>query len=117
MDFILQIFWINFILFLWFETDGFIEYAKLFRLSKIFKIDKFKEYKEESNPRISYLDYIRQKHNCFLSRLFTCTPCLNFWIVLLITFIFNSLFIYPVVYILSYVIYKLLKKYIYGEHK
>jgi hypothetical protein len=114
MDFILQIFWINFILFIWFETSGFIEYAKLFRLSKLFKIDKFEDYKKESNPGIKYLDYIRQKHNSFLSRLFTCTPCLNFWIVLFITVIFNSLFIYPIVYVMSYVIYRLLKKFVYG---
>jgi hypothetical protein len=114
MDFILQIFWVNFILFLWFETDGFIEYAKLFRLSKIFKIDKFEQYKKESNPSIKYLDYIRQKHNSFLSRLVSCTPCLNFWVVLIITFIFNSLLIYPIVYVMSYSIYRLLKKLIYG---
>jgi len=49
MDFIIQIFWINFILFIWFETDGFVEYAKLFRLNKIFKIDEFLDYKEDKN--------------------------------------------------------------------
>ena len=52
MDFIIQIFWINFILFLWFETDGFIEYAKLFRLNNLFKINDFLEYKEEKCFRI-----------------------------------------------------------------
>ena len=114
MIFILQLFWINFILFIWFETDGFIEYSKLFRLGKIFKIDKFEEYKKESNPKITYLNYIRQKHNSFLSRLVTCTPCFNFWIVLIVCILFNSLFIYPVLYITSYSIYRLLKKYIYG---
>jgi hypothetical protein len=114
MDFILQIFWINFILFIWFETDGFIEYAKLFRLGKIFKIDKFEVYKKDMDPRISFLDYIRQKHNSFISRLFTCTPCLNFWIVLIISLVYGSILIYPILYVTSYVIYKLLKKHIYG---
>jgi hypothetical protein len=113
MDFIIQIFWINFILFLWFETDGFIEYLKLFRLNKIFKIDDFLEYKEEKNPRINYHSYIRQKHNNFFTKLITCIPCFNFWIVLLITFIFNSICFYPIVYVLSYSLYKLLKKYVY----
>lgn len=114
MEFILQIFWINFILFLWFETDGFVEYCKLFRLSRLFKIDKYEQYKKEFNPGIGYHSYIRQKHNSFLSKLFTCVPCLNFWIVLVTVLCFNSLFLYPVIYILSYVIYKLLKKNVYG---
>ena len=58
MGFIIQIFWINFILFIWFETDGFIEYSKLFRLNKIFKIDEFLEYKEDKNPKMTYHSYI-----------------------------------------------------------
>jgi len=114
MEFILQIFWTNFILFLWFETDGFIEYCKIFRISSLFKIDKYEQYKKESNPGISYHSYLRQKHNSFLSRLFTCAPCLNFWIVLFVTLFFNSLMLYPIIYITSYVIYKLLKSKIYG---
>jgi hypothetical protein len=114
MDFIIQIFWINFILFIWFETDGFIEYSKLFKLSNLFKITDFEEYKKESNPRITYHSYIRQKHGNFITKLFTCVPCFCFWMVLVISLIFGNLFLYPVIYISSYVIYKLLKKYIYG---
>jgi hypothetical protein len=112
--FISQIFWVNFILFIWFETDGFIEYAKIFKISKYFKIDDFELYKKESNPSITYHSYIRQKHNSFLSRLVTCVPCFNFWVVLIVALFFNSLSIYPILYIMSYVIYRLLKKYIYG---
>ncbi len=114
MEFILQIFWVNFILFIWFETDGFIEYCKLFRIHKIFKIDRFETYKKESNPNITYLSYIRQKHQSFISRLVSCVPCLNFWIVLFVCYIFSSLLLYPLVYLISYVVYKILKKYIYG---
>lgn len=114
MEFILQIFWINFILFLWFETDGFIEYCKLFRISKIFRIDDYEIYKKESNPGITYHSYIRQKVKSFWSKLFTCVPCLNFWLVLFFTSVFNNLYLYPVVYIISYITYKILKKNIYG---
>ena len=44
---ILQIFYITFVLFIWFETDAFISYSKLLRLSHFFKIDKWEEYKRE----------------------------------------------------------------------
>ena len=114
MEFILQVFWVNFILFIWFETDGFIEYSKLFRLHKLFKVDRFEVYKKESNPNISYHSYLRQKHKSFISKMVTCVPCLNFWIVLITCLVFKSLIIYPILYLVSYVIYKILKKYIYG---
>ena len=114
MDFILQIFWINFILFVWFETDGFIEYCKLFRIQKLFKIDKFEIYKKESNPNINYLSYLRQKHTSFFSKLVTCVPCLNFWMVLVISSLWGSSHLYPILYLVSYATYKILKKIIYG---
>ena len=91
MIFIIQILWINFILFIWFETDGFIQYSKLFRLGKLFKINEFLEYKEDKNPKMNYLSYIRQKHNNFFTKLITCVPCYNFWIVLLVVILFNSI--------------------------
>jgi len=110
MYFILQIFWIIFILFIWFETDGFVEYSRFLGLSKLFKIDRFDQYKKENNPKITYLSYIRQNHSSFITRLVTCAPCLNFWITLAITVIYNDLFMYPVVYLVSYLLYRILKK-------
>ena len=71
------------------------------------------DYKEDKNPKMTYHSYVRQKHNNFFTKLVTCAPCLNFWIVLLIVILFNSINIYPLVYILSYALYKILKKYVY----
>ena len=113
MIFIIQILWINFILFIWFETDGFIQYSKLFRLGKLFKINEFLEYKEDKNPKMNYLSYIRQKHNNFFTKLITCVPCYNFWIVLLVVILFNSIYLYPLIYLTSCSLYKILKKYVY----
>jgi hypothetical protein len=101
---IFQIFWINFLLFIWFDTDAFIEYFRLLRLSKLFKIDKFDEYKTQ-NPKITYLSFIRQKYSNFYTRLITCPPCINFWIVLLFCIILNYwfiiiLFIFCIIYLL-----------------
>lgn len=114
MIILLQLFWINFILFIWFETDAFVEYSKAIGLSKFFKIDEFENYRKESNPKITYHSYIRQKHSSFITRLVTCSPCFNFWIVLITSLIYGTLPLYPLVYLTSYVMYKILKKFVYG---
>lgn len=114
MNFVLEIFWIVFILFIWFDTDAFIEYFRFTPLKKLFKIEQFDNYKKELNPGIDYHSYLRQKHGSFITRLLTCVPCTNFWIVLFISIIFNNVILYPIIYILSYIIYKIIKKYIHG---
>jgi hypothetical protein len=102
-----QIFYVIFLLFIWFNTDAFISYSKLFRLSKVFKIHKWEEYRM-INPKIEYFSYIRNKHTNFLTKLITCKPCLAFWIVLVSCIIFNNIIYYPIIYMLSYSIYTLL---------
>ena len=77
------------------------------------KINEFLEYKEDKNPKMNYLSYIRQKHNNFFTKLITCVPCYNFWIVLLVVILFNSIYLYPLIYLTSYSLYKILKKYVY----
>lgn len=109
---IFQIFWINFLLFIWFDTDAFVEYFRLLKLSKLFKIDKFDEYKTQ-NPKITYLSFIRQKYSNFYTRLITCPPCINFWIVFLFCIIYNNIIFFPIIYVVSYVIYMILKKNVY----
>ena len=51
---VLEIFWVIFLLFIWFKTDAFIQYAKLFKISKITKVDLWETYRL-SNPKITYL--------------------------------------------------------------
>ena len=109
---ILSISWVILILFIWFKTDAFEKYSSLFRVKKLFKVDKFLEYKK-INPVAEYIPYLRINYKNFFVSLVTCTPCLNFWLVLLITLINKILFLYPVVYLLSYIIYKLLNKYVF----
>ena len=108
---VLEIFWVIFLLFIWFKTDAFIQYAKLFKISKITKVDFWETYRL-SNPKITYLDYISIKHRNFFTKLITCKPCLTFWIVLTISLIFNSMYLFPIIYMLSYIIYKLIEKYV-----
>ena len=104
-----QIFYVIFLLFIWFNTDAFISYSKLFRLSKLFKIDMWEQYRM-INPKMDYISYIRNKHTNFFTKLITCKPCLTFWFVLISCYFFINLFYFPMIYIISYSIYTLLCK-------
>jgi len=108
---VLEIFWVIFLLFIWFKTDAFIQYSKLFKIGKITKVDLWETYRL-SNPKITYLEYISIKHRNFFTKLITCKPCLTFWIVLIISLIFNSTYLFKIIYMLSYIIYKLIEKYV-----
>jgi hypothetical protein len=112
-DIVLEILWINFILFIWFETDAFIEYIKLLKMGRYFYINEFLEYKKNSNPKSNYLSFIRQKKTNFITKLISCIPCSLFWLSLIFCIIFNNIVLYPIIYMLSYISYKILKKYVY----
>jgi len=108
---LIQIFWVVFILFIWFNTDAFIQYGKLLKLDKITKINLWESYRL-TNPKITYLEYLSIKHRGFFTKLITCKPCLNFWITLIICLLFDSLIQFPVIYMLSYITHKLIEKYV-----
>jgi len=107
----LSIFWCIFLLFIWFKTDAFIQYSELFGLSNKFKISEWLDYRI-LNPKISYLEYISIKNRNFLTKLISCVPCFLFWIVILVSLLMNTLFYFPITYIISYVVYKLIDKYV-----
>ena len=101
---LIQIFYIAFLMFVWFETDAFVEYSKLFRLSRFFKIDDWEKYRE-INTRIDYLGYLRIKHCSFFVKLISCKHCLCVWLVLITCSFFDTFVLFPIVYILAYWIY------------
>lgn len=107
---LIQIFWIVFVLFIWFNTDAFIQYSKLIKLDKKFKISDWESYRLLS--KISYQEYLALKHRNFFTKLVSCKPCLAFWISLIVLIIFSSLYYFPLIYILSYILYKLIDKYV-----
>jgi hypothetical protein len=107
----ISIFWCVFLLFIWFKTDSFVQYSQLFRLSNILKISNWQDYRI-LNPKISYLEYLSIKHRSFFTKLISCTPCLLFWITILVSVLMDKLFHFPITYIFSYIIYKLIDKYV-----
>ena len=112
LDFINQIFWINFFMFIWFNTDAPVEWCPGKFLKKILKIDDFLIFKKD-NPKSDYLNYLRIYHNSFIVRLVTCKPCFLFWLTIPVVCFFDSLIIFAPIYLTSYVVYKLLNKYVY----
>lgn len=102
----IQIFYAAFFMYVWFETDAFVEYSRLLRLSRIFRIDDWTEYRAV-NPKIGYLEYLSVKHPGFFSKLISCRPCLLFWISVACSAIFTSVLFFPFVYLTSYAIYSL----------
>jgi hypothetical protein len=112
IDLLNSIFLSLFILFIWFKTDAFEKYCKLFRITRLTKIDNFNEYKK-INPVAEYLNFLRINYKNFVISLLTCVPCFNFWIVLSVTIIYKTILFYPVVYLSTYILYKILNKYVF----
>lgn len=106
---IIQIFYAVFFMYVWFETDALVEYSKLFGLKRLLRIDRWESYRE-INPRLEYFDYLRMNHPSFLIKLFTCPPCILVWISMASASFFSSFYMFPLVYVFSYIIYKLICK-------
>ena len=102
------IFFITLILIIWFDTDAFLEYCRLFKLTRFFKIKEFnKAY--ENNFELTYLFYIKRYHDCFFVRLITCPICLSVWLSIILCAIANSLVCIPLICVVSLIIYYLFK--------
>lgn len=107
-SFISQIMWNNFLLFIWFHTDAFCDY---FSWVEKFKITEYKNYLK-SHSRISYSEYLFVTNPGFFTKLISCKPCLLFWFTILtsILFDFSS---FATIYVVSYIFYRILQKFIY----
>ena len=106
--FIGQVMWVNFFMFIWFNTDAFIDYLSW---TKKLLLIEYKEY-ITTFKRITYPDFLFLKKPSFITKLLSCRPCLHFWLVISTGFYFNFSSIAGV-YITSYAIYKILQKYVY----
>lgn len=107
MDFINVIFWIVFLQYIWFNTDAFIWWSKLFKLGKFLRIDDWDQYRLEVNPKIKYYEFIFQKYPNFATKLLSCKPCLILWFTIILILIFSqNLVSIPIFYLISYLVYK-----------
>ena len=67
------------ILLIWFRTDAWLEYCKLFGLDFVSFYPDYNTKKTE-DATLKYLLYLRRYHNCFFVRLITCPICLAVWL-------------------------------------
>jgi len=88
----------------WFHTEALTEYAKLFGLSNLFKITEF-ENDCKNDFSLTYLSWLRTKHQNFFTKLITCPWCIGFWFLLTTSLFLSTLYIFPVIYVFTIVIY------------
>lgn len=91
-------------LIVWFHTEAIIEYGKLFRLSKPMKINDF-ETAQNIDFTLEYLPWLKSAYPNFFTKLINCPWCIGFWFSLTVSLFFYTIYIFPVIYITTLVIY------------
>jgi len=95
-------------LFIWFKTDFFLSYLKLFNF-------KFSDYENQSfeNPDLFFFEYLACKNTSskfkfFIFKLFSCPFCLAAWASLCVS-LFYSLSLVGIYYVFSLFLFKYLE--------
>lgn len=103
---------ITFIIFInivWFETEAFVEYIKLFKLDW-FKVNDYLKAKE-SNFELTYHSYLLWNHKNFFIKLITCPICLTTWLSIIFSLLFtDSILNFSIIFVLSIIGYNIYKK-------
>jgi hypothetical protein len=67
------------LLIVWFQTNAFIEYAKILVAgNKFLKVEQFE--RESQITGINYPEFLQLNYNCFFTRLISCPYCIVFWL-------------------------------------
>ena len=110
LDFFYSIGFIVTFLIVWFQSDAFVEYCKVFGLKKFLL--------GYDNPELTFPQYLYSKRHIFTKnkfvlfyiKLITCPVCLTFWLCLIPGFILHNFLIVPLLYITSIFLYLLFVK-------
>ena len=102
------IFMISLILLIWFKTDAFNEYCKLFGLDEKFHLDQYNQVLTDCAD-ISYPDFLVEYHPSFFTKLISCPICLSVWLGIFFS-IFEGLFSLGTLSFLGLLFYKLIDK-------
>lgn len=95
-------------LIIWFKTDAFIEYVKLFRLNNWFKVNQYIDL-ALADPSYTYIDFLIEYYNNFFTRLITCPICTSVWLGLFLSY-FVGICSMPLVSVLGLAFYYILVK-------
>lgn len=77
---------LSLILLIWFRTEAWVEYTRLFHLNFL-SFYKGYDAKKYQDVTLTYHLYLRQFHNCFFVRLITCPICVAVWLSLIAAFL------------------------------
>lgn len=103
-------FLITLILLIWFKTDAFITYTKLFKIDKFFYTTEWEEFKNTKDCTVTYLQFLRMKSpNGFWIKLITCPICLSVWLSIAYG-IFIGVTAIPIICVCSLFLYFLIIK-------
>ena len=98
---------IAFILIIWFDTNAFVEYARIFGV-------KLKDYEKLEATGMLFVDWLPIKYDNFLARLITCPICLATWLAIIAAYFFcknvYSFFIMFYMSLMAYFLFKILMK-------
>jgi len=108
MEAIVYPFLIANILFFMYETDFFVQYAKLLRLNKLLGMDEYEKHLE-SFPDNSYWDWLPFNKQTFLRKLLSCPFCFGFWLNVAAYFLYKDLGLFLVSLWFSFFLYLVLK--------
>lgn len=101
---------VTLVLLIWFNSDAFIEYAKLVGGSRFFEIDEYEKLQTE-RATLDYHGYLLEHKDSFFIRLITCPLCFSVWLTLIVTLITqDDLLLFPICNVLSLIAYKLTSK-------
>ena len=110
INFLYSLGFITTFLIVWFQTDAFVEYCKVFGLKKfLFGYD---------NPELTFPQYLYSKRNVFCKnrfslfyiKLITCPICLSFWLCLISGTIIHNFLAIPLLYVTSLFVYLIFSK-------
>lgn len=91
------------ILTVWFRSNAWLEYTRLFKLNFL---SKYKEYDQAflENPLLDYHTFLRKSYNNFFIRLVICPICLSVWLGILFGIITHLTF-FPIYSMLGLLLY------------
>ena len=103
-----SIFLVAMVLYLWFNTDAFVEYAALF---KLVDLTDYNERYIGQHYTVYLLDQSKNWNSAvsFLVRLINCPKCLCFWLAFLVSITTGIVWL-PVIYCMGLTTYSILAK-------
>jgi len=87
------------LMYIWFETEAFVDYCDTFNLGGVmFGLAKYKE-KKERMPMVDYHTFLlMDAPGSFFIKLITCPVCLIVWIAPLTSFLYNETMSFPIIF-------------------